>query len=257
MRALKFIPASIVEVTGRRFATFFHRYVLSRTSEAYDLRVISALQSSWSSAEYYSRHMLQALHFEDNKEFLVHAVRQSCVKGLYLEFGVAGGATLRTIAFEAQGTAYGFDSFRGLPEDWRPGFSQGTFAQKIPSLPRNVELIVGLFEETLPRFAVQHEGPISFMHIDCDLYSSTKVIFDHLGDRVVPGTIIAFDEYFNYTGWQHHEYKAFQEFVQWSGVRYSYVSLVPSRHQVCIRIEAVGADMRGASRLGVEAALGE
>lgn len=42
------------------------------------------------------------------------------------EFGVARGKSLRMIADVMPVT--GFDSFQGLPEDWRPGFLRGRFA---------------------------------------------------------------------------------------------------------------------------------
>jgi hypothetical protein len=74
-------------------------------------------------------------------------------------------------------------------------------------------------------FAKQHSGPFAFAHLDADLYSSTKTVFDHLGDWFVPGTIVVFDEYFGYYGWQHHEHKAFQEFLAQSGLSFEAISL--------------------------------
>lgn len=50
----------------------------------------------------------------------------------------------------------------------------------------------GWFDETLPKFAAEVEGPAAFLHVDCDLYSSTRTVFEALGDRVVPGTVIVF-----------------------------------------------------------------
>ncbi len=64
------------------------------------------------------------------------------------------------------------------------------------------------------------------MHIDSDLYSSAKTIFDCLGDRVAPGTVIMFDEFYNYTGYQAHEYKAFKEFVEERNVKYEWIGHV-------------------------------
>jgi hypothetical protein len=52
----------------------------------------------------------------------------------------------------------------------------------------------------------------------------------------VPGTIIVFDEYFNYPNWEEHEYKAFQEFIGESGLGYRYLGF--ARQQVAVRIEA-------------------
>ena len=36
-----------------------------------------------------------------------------------------------------------------------------------------------------------------------------------------PGTVILFDEYFNFPNWERHEFKAFQEFVEKYGIKYS------------------------------------
>jgi hypothetical protein len=55
----------------------------------------------------------------------------------------------------------------------------------------------------------------------------------------VPGTIILFDEYFNYPNWEVHEYKAFQEFVTKYGVKYRYLAF--ARQQVAVRIESIGS----------------
>ena len=82
----------------------------------------------------------------------------------------------------------------------------------------------------------QHRGPISLLHVDCDLYSSTKTIFDRLNDWIVPGTIIVFDEYFNYSGWELHEFKAFQEFREANRLSYEYIGLAPTGQQVAVRI---------------------
>jgi hypothetical protein len=88
-------------------------------------------------------------------------------------------------------------------------------------------LVNGYFADTIPEFKRAVPGPLAFMHIDCDLYESTKAIFEGLGDRIVPGTVIVFDEYLNYPGWQNHEYKAFQEFCAANGRSYEYKSFCP------------------------------
>jgi Macrocin-O-methyltransferase (TylF) len=123
-------------------------------------------------------------------------------------------------------TIHGFDSFEGLPEDWFGKFRKGRFdtGGKLPKVRSNVKLHKGWFDETLPKFVAENDGPVAFLHVDCDLYSSTKTIFQYLGDRIVAGTIILFDEYFNYPGWQQHEHKAFQELVQERGLRYRWLA---------------------------------
>ena len=140
--------------------------------------------------------------------------------GLYMEFGVANGQSLRVIRAKLplHVRLYGFDSFKGLPERWN-GMPEGSFATpyRVP-LP-NTKLIEGLFEETLPGFLREHPGHVSFMHIDCDLYSSTKTVLQAFSDRIVSGTVILFDEYFGYPDCETYERKAFEEFVQATGIR--------------------------------------
>ena len=77
----------------------------------------------------------------------------------------------------------------------------------------------------------------AFVHIDCDIYSSTRDIFRALAPRIVVGTVLVFDEYFNYPDWQQHEFKAFQEFVAAHRVSHEYLAY--SRIQVVVRILAI------------------
>ena len=60
--------------------------------------------------------------------------------------------------------------------------------------------------------------------MDCDLYSSTKTVFNLLKDKIVAGTVIVFDEYFNYLGWEQGEHKAFREFLAETGRDCDYIS---------------------------------
>jgi len=141
-----------------------------------------------------------------------------------MELGVATGGSLNCLAdLVAPAKIYGFDSFEGLPEDWPGNAPKGRNKCDVPKVRENVEIVKGLFADTLPDFARSHPGPISFIHIDCDIYSSTKTVFDNFGPKIVPGTVIMFDEYMDYPGWREHEFKAFQEFIQ--GRPYEYLAL--------------------------------
>lgn len=137
------------------------------------------------------------------------------VDGLIMEFGVARGDSIKKIAAGFPNkTVYGFDSFEGLPDHWRENISKGAFACDVPTdLPKNVTLVKGIFEETLSPFLKSNKGPAAFIHVDCDIYSSTKTIFDNLEDRIIDGTIIIFDEIFGYPGYEDHEFKAFNEYL--------------------------------------------
>lgn len=134
--------------------------------------------------------------------------------GWAVEFGVYTGYSLGIIAQHMP--VIGFDSFEGLPEDWRPGFLKGKFAtpnfarQEFYPHTSNAMLVPGWFEDTAPTFPFP---PLGLVHIDCDLYSSTVTALEAVTPYVRKGTLIVFDEYENYPGWEDHEAKAFQEWV--------------------------------------------
>ena len=105
-----------------------------------------------------------------------------------------------------------------------------------PRVPANVTLVPGWFDDTLPDFAKAHDEPVAFAHLDCDLYSSTRTVLRGLGRRIRPGSILVFDEYFNYPNWQRHEYRAFQEFVAEFGLAYRYLGFSIKNGHVAVEI---------------------
>lgn len=165
--------------------------------------------------------------FDTDADLMRFASDKVNFPGLYLEFGVARGNTINFIAaLNSKKKIYGFDSFEGLPEEWHRGdiaIPKGSFGFKsremTPAVLHNVTLIKGLFNDSLPEFKTKilKDQPIAFIHVDCDIYSSTCDIFNFVGDNIVSGTIIIFDEYYNYSSFREHEYKAFHEFLQRSG----------------------------------------
>ncbi|MCA1719810.1 MAG: class I SAM-dependent methyltransferase [Actinobacteria bacterium] len=169
---------------------------------------------------------------------LREALRAAPESGMSLEFGVATGTTLRIIAEERTGGVYGFDSFDGLPQDWRLGYDAGEFAHEIPAV-RGAEIVVGLFADTLPGFLASHPDPVAFVHIDCDLYSSTAEVLEQLTPRLVDGTVLLFDEYYNFPGWQQHEHRAWCEYVERTGLEFEYAGLTMDDEQVWVRVTGV------------------
>jgi hypothetical protein len=148
---------------------------------------------------------------------------------LWLEFGVASGRTINYISKFTNGTVYGFDSFEGLPEKWRDDFDKGKFSRngEFPKVNDNVVLVKGWFNETLPDFIRTHNKKVSFIHMDADLYSSTKCIFDTLKDYIDTDCVIIFDELLNYPGFDGDtgELKAFYEFITENNVDYEWIGM--------------------------------
>ncbi len=212
----------------------FRRFVLKHYGS--NLLVDLQLDAKRETLDYIREKMADAPYFEKHPQLVEYVVGLATNPGLYLEFGVGRGKSIRWIASHTDRKVHGFDSFQGIPEYWH-GNPAGTFAQKKPPrVPGNVAFHVGMFEETIPKFLAEHDDAVSFLHVDCDLYSSSVTIFDAFGSKLQPGAIILFDEYYNFPRWQQHEFRAFQEFVTKSGVEYEYIAYSVTGQQVATRI---------------------
>jgi hypothetical protein len=158
--------------------------------------------------------------------------------GTWLEFGVFNGRTINLISKYTDSLVYGFDTFSGLPESWKVSdelnikkgfYSYKDFAKEnglnddLPLVNENVRLIVGLFSDSLPKFIKNQE--ITFIHVDCDTYNSTKDIFNFCTNNIKNNCIIVFDELINYPNYHEHEFKAFVEWVDGNGIEFQYLGM--------------------------------
>jgi hypothetical protein len=200
-----------------------------------DLKREARRQGFLTSAELVATSMPLARSFKTPLAVLDHALTLAPADGLIAEFGVYSGATLQRISAHRPG-AHGFDSFVGLPEDWVDSHRQGMFAVKrLPSVG-DAELHVGWFDETVPEFLVTESGPAAFLHLDADLYSSTATVLTCFEERIVTGTVLLFDEYFNYPSWQQHEHRAFREFIERTNHAFDYIAYNSRGQQVAVQI---------------------
>jgi hypothetical protein len=169
-----------------------------------------------------------AYYWPDQKiQNLTYCLNKLTIDGDVLEFGVATGGSLKHIAqCVPNRNVFGFDSFMGLPEPFGP-LPTGTFStdQVLPAVPSNVKLMVGLFQETLPLF---EKRPAAFIHIDCDLYTSTKFVLTALKESIVSGTIIVFDEFCVEGLGVKMECHAFQEFIEQTKKEFEVLSVIPN-----------------------------
>ncbi len=175
--------------------------------------------------------------FGNATDTFVHGFEGIALDGMVLEFGVNYGNSIRLIASGTDRVVHGFDSFEGIPEDWgdeKKG-SYSTYGE-LPPVPPNVVLHQGWFSDTLPPFMEENAESVAFANIDCDLYSSTKDVFDNIGDRVKKDSVLIFDEYLMFEDWRDHEFKAFQEFVADRGLRYEYMAFGLFSKQALVRI---------------------
>jgi hypothetical protein len=208
-------------------------------SDTQNLRRERQRQALESSVKFIERELPEAPSFSRPLHLLSHALGQVRVEGegLYLEFGVYRGTTIDWLAARTSHVVHGFDSFEGLPDRWREGFERGRFKTGgLPSVRKNVRLVPGWFDQTLPGFVTEHREPVAFLHVDCDLYSSTRTIFSFLGERLVPGSVIVFDEFFNYPGWEDGEARAFRETVKALALEFEYLGYCHLGQQVAVRV---------------------
>jgi len=206
--------------------------------QSLDIDQVSYRLAAEDSARYVVQHMKTVPNYQWDLD-LHRAVSDQRLPGHVCEFGVATGRTIRHFSRCMPGQIiHGFDSFDGLPESWSWLWPQGSFRQAQPPVPDTVRLHVGLFDQTLPLWLSTHPGAIALMHIDCDLYSATRTVLGLCADRLVPGTIIVFDEYLNHVGWQLDEFRAWQEFCDQHQRRYHYVGRVGCHQQVAVQIDA-------------------
>jgi O-methyltransferase len=157
------------------------------------------------------------------------------VPGDYFEFGLWRGKTF-LYAYEMKRRyrcedmrLWGFDSFQGLPavDDprdniWRVGqfsCSEPEFRDILrrAGIPqRDYELISGYYENSLNSQTRDRlvGRSAAIVYIDCDLYSSTKQVLDFVKPFFVDGTIVCFDDYYNYKASpKQGEQRALAEFL--------------------------------------------
>ncbi|QNP41534.1 TylF/MycF/NovP-related O-methyltransferase [Lysobacter solisilvae (ex Woo and Kim 2020)] len=146
-----------------------------------------------------------------------HLASQTCAYGVpgdLVELGCATGES--SVVIQSVLSAGGardkrfhvYDSFSGLPEPADADASDGIYhkGDMVAPLERFEETFVraglaarptihvGWFDETVP---AQLPDRISFAMIDCDLYSSTKLVLPHIYARMSPGAIAMFGVYYD------------------------------------------------------------
>lgn len=208
--ALRQLSSNVSKARLNHFYTWNHRWVA--------LLAERNRRAAVSTYDFVDAEMPEAVFRMDQFELIESRASEIMeLDGAILDLGVYKGASTRALCrIFPEVTIHGFDSFEGLPGDWSHVLKGdfGDVAGRLPEVPDNAVLHKGWFDDTLPVWVEAHgDGPISLLRVDCDIYSSTKTIFDTVGHLLVPGTWVVFDELIGYRGWEHHEYRAFSEFM--------------------------------------------
>lgn len=156
----------------------------------------------------------------------------------YLEFGVAGGTSLRWWLKEntnPDSRFFGFDTFEGLPEDWGM-FKKGEMGPgSLLFEDERCRLVKGLFQETVPHFmgsTVFDSTTRKVLHLDADLFSSTLFVLMSFASLLKAGDVLIFDEFCV----PNHEFLAFDIFTRIHGVHYEFLGAVNNYLQVAMKI---------------------
>src|SRR4051812_20295782 len=154
---------------------------------------------------------------------LFNLAKEVCARGIagnFVECGVAAGGSSALLASVINRYSreprrlFAFDTFEGMPEPTSQDVHGGTQAEKTGwgsgtcSAPESslleacrklgvsdvVAPVKGLFATTLPNW--KHKiGPIAFLHMDGDWYSSTMDILTNLYGQIQSGGMVQIDDY--------------------------------------------------------------
>ena len=94
---------------------------------------------------------------------------------------------------EARGV--GGDTYYGYRDDLYQEVADSFARLGVPIGDHNVELIRGLFEDTLDL-----DEPVAFAHLDGDWYESTMTCLTRIAPLLVPGGRIVLDDYYHWSG---------------------------------------------------------
>lgn len=206
----------------------------SRDKTLYNMARWKAVESS---LQYVETHLSSVCMLDSKIRLWEYALSKVNVKGTCAEFGVFHGESINYFARKLP-AIYGFDSFEGLKEDWKGcSLPKGTFNLhgKMPRVAKNVYLIKGWFNDTVPGFLAKHPEPFAFVHIDSDTYEAANSVLTMIGPHFVAGTVLVFDQFFSFRGWELGEFKAWNDYVTRTGTEFEYLAFTSQRVAIQIR----------------------
>ena len=88
--------------------------------------------------------------------------------------------------------------------------------------------------DTLPSWKAPRRK-LGLLHLDADLYSSTRTVLSHVGRLLKPGAYVVLDEHHGYPGAEQHEARAWWEWVEQTGTTVDIIGHGPEQLAVRIR----------------------
>jgi hypothetical protein len=205
-----------------------------------DIRLAAQITAAQSAAQWIYRHAERVPQYATRVEMLEAICSGTLISGDLAEFGVFTGAVTRFLRPRFPDRAYhAFDSFRGVPEQMALSVAKNAFDQGgvVPDLPEGVTIHAGWFEDTVPIYRQHYSGVLALVYIDCDLYESVCTVLDGVADQLRPGSIVAFDDWYNFPNWEAHSYRALNEFVARTGLSFEPIGVTTTEHSVAFRVQ--------------------
>jgi hypothetical protein len=94
-----------------------------------------------------------------------------------------------------EATGPGGETYYGYRDDLLSEVHDSFARLGVPADERNVELVQGLFEDT-----IDIDEPVAFAHLDGDWYESTMTCLQRITPHLVPGGRIVLDDYDHWSG---------------------------------------------------------
>jgi O-methyltransferase len=156
----------------------------------------------------------------DDRLIAIYNIGRHCreLDGDFAELGCCNGGVsfLLSSLIKPSHKLYAFDSFEGLPKPSKEDMEsnkEGEFRSNYDEVVKylsysKVVVHKGWIEDTLINIK---DCTFSLIHIDLDLYASTKFSINFLWDKMVSNGYMIFDDY-SFTGYTHGVKKAVDEF---------------------------------------------
>lgn len=220
------------------------KYLLEQTSYKYNMHDYLWEDSLKESAEFVKQHLSKAVLFRDMNNiwnYSVHLLNsnknfQSILKPMAFEFGVFKGESINFFSKALPSYKfYGFDSFEGIKENWFGHHAikgDMSLSGKMPEVNNNVTLIKGWFDETVPNFIQNLDDDLSsvcFVHVDGDTYEAAYACLFPILPKLRKGTLILFDELYQFPNWKNGEFKALNEITDKFNISFSYIAFTSFR----------------------------
>jgi len=216
---------SLREYLFTRLGKLFTEHRKASTKNIYRYSYDKSIESTYSTLQ---DKITSSLVYSDKykvRDYVINIINEqdNIDESICLEFGVRNGLSINYFSKNITSQFYGFDTFNGIPDDWL-GTSghKGSYSAEgvVPKVNKNVSIVKGLIEDTLVDFLINNKKKISFIHVDVDIYNTSKFILEKIKDYIHDDVIILFDDFCCFPGWKNGEYKALNEVFDENKIKY-------------------------------------